>query len=191
MEAKRPRTSPSSTTERSTCCLRRAERAQRRQLARPLRDRDRERVEDHERADEERDAAEAEQEVAEDVDELARPRRRPPPPAARPSAPGRSAGAIRSSRETSVGVGDAVLRRDRDRVVAVLPMERLRGRDVEDRDRRAPERVDLAELRDADQRVGDGRLRSRRRARGRRSGSRTWRRCRRPARPRCRRPTAR
>ena len=35
---------------------RRAERAQRRELARPLRDRDRERVEDHEGADEERDA---------------------------------------------------------------------------------------------------------------------------------------
>ena len=42
---------------------------QRRELARPLRDRDRERVRDHERADEERDPAEDEQDVPEDVQE--------------------------------------------------------------------------------------------------------------------------
>ena len=53
---------------------RRADRPQRRELARPLGDGDRERVEDHERADEERDAGEREQEVAEDLRELARPR---------------------------------------------------------------------------------------------------------------------
>ena len=45
---------------------RRAERAQGRELPHPLRDRDRERVEDDERADEERDAGEREQEVADD-----------------------------------------------------------------------------------------------------------------------------
>ena len=44
-----------------------AERAQGRELAHPLRNRDRERVGDHEAADEERDAAEAEQEVLDDV----------------------------------------------------------------------------------------------------------------------------
>ena len=48
-----------------------AERPQCRELLRPLRDRDRERVEDDERADEERDPAEGEQEVADEGDELA------------------------------------------------------------------------------------------------------------------------
>ena len=43
---------------------RRAERAQRRELARALGDRDRERVRDDERADEQRDAAEREEEPA-------------------------------------------------------------------------------------------------------------------------------
>ncbi len=49
---------------------RRADRSQGRELARPLRDRDRERVRDHERADEERDAAEREQERLQEGDEL-------------------------------------------------------------------------------------------------------------------------
>ena len=48
-----------------------AERPQGRELLRPLCDRDRERVEDDERADEERDPAEGEQEVADEGDELA------------------------------------------------------------------------------------------------------------------------
>ena len=48
-----------------------AERAQRGQLARALGDRDRQRVGDHEAADEQRDAAEREQEVLEDVQEAA------------------------------------------------------------------------------------------------------------------------
>ncbi len=46
-----------------------AERPQRRELARALGDRDRERVEDDERADEQRDHTEREQEVAEERDE--------------------------------------------------------------------------------------------------------------------------
>ena len=50
-----------------------AERPQRRELARPLGDRDRQRVDDHERADEQRDHAEREQEVAQEGDELVRP----------------------------------------------------------------------------------------------------------------------
>ncbi len=49
---------------------RRADRPQRGELARALGDRDREGVEDDERADEERDAGEHEQEVAEDRREL-------------------------------------------------------------------------------------------------------------------------
>ena len=47
-----------------------AERAQRRELARALGDGDRERVEDHERAHEQRDAAEAEQEVGDELQAL-------------------------------------------------------------------------------------------------------------------------
>ena len=48
---------------------RRAERAQRRELARPLRDRDRERVRDHERADEERNDPEREEERLQEAGE--------------------------------------------------------------------------------------------------------------------------
>ncbi len=49
-----------------------AERAQRGELTRPLRDRDRQRVDDHEGADEERHDAEREQEVLQERDELVR-----------------------------------------------------------------------------------------------------------------------
>ena len=55
-----------------TCRRERAERPDRRELARALRDRDRERVRDHEAADEERDAGEGEQEALEEGDELVR-----------------------------------------------------------------------------------------------------------------------
>ena len=64
-----PITSASTTIEPPHLAARRAERPQRRELARPLRDRDRERVRDHERADEERDPAEREQEVLQEVEE--------------------------------------------------------------------------------------------------------------------------
>ena len=74
---------------------RRADRAQRRELARALGDRDRERVRDHEAADEERDAAEREQEAAQERDERVRVRSRPRPPAPSPSAPARSAAGSR------------------------------------------------------------------------------------------------
>ena len=47
----------------------RADRAQRRELAGPLRNGDRQRVRDHERADEQRDAAEGEQEALEEAEE--------------------------------------------------------------------------------------------------------------------------
>ena len=61
-----------------------AERAQRGELTHPLGDRDRERVGDHEAADEERDAAEAEQDVLEDAQPILRllAVRRPPAPSA-------------------------------------------------------------------------------------------------------------
>ena len=121
------------------------ERAQRRELARALGDRDRERVEDHERADEQRDRAEAQQEVADGVDDdvglLA------------------SAAACCSESLTSRLAGtsgwtarDELLRRravlggDRDAVeAAFLVQQRLGGGQVPDRHRRAAERVDLAE----------------------------------------------
>jgi hypothetical protein len=51
---------------------RRTERPQGRELPRPLGDRDRERVRDHERADKERDPAEREQEVLQEVEEALR-----------------------------------------------------------------------------------------------------------------------
>ena len=50
----------------------RADRAQRRELAGPLRNGDRQRVRDHERADEQRDAAEGEQEALEEAEEALR-----------------------------------------------------------------------------------------------------------------------
>ena len=72
IEASRPMTSASRMTEPQNLLPRRADRAQRRELARPLRDRDRERVRDHERADEERDAAEREQELLQEAGERVR-----------------------------------------------------------------------------------------------------------------------
>ena len=71
-EATMPIASASTTTEQRTCRREAPERPEGRELARALRDRDRERVDDHERADEERDDAEGEQEVAEEADELVR-----------------------------------------------------------------------------------------------------------------------
>ena len=123
-----------------------AERAQRRELARALRDRDRQRVRDHEAADEERDPAEREQEAAQEGDEgvrvlrvllrllLTRPR-------------------LRVRREHRADLVERLLRRDarlrgdRDLVeLAGLVEQPLRGRDVEARERRPSDRGDGAEL---------------------------------------------
>ena len=91
-------TSDSTRIEREHLPPRGAERAQRRELARALGDRDRERVRDHEAADEERDAAEREQERLQEADEARRVRRRPRSPARRRSAPAcRAAGSPRSA----------------------------------------------------------------------------------------------
>ena len=65
--------------------IRGADRPQGRELARALRDRDRERVCDDERADEERDAPEREQELLQEGDEAHWCPRRPRRPAAAPS----------------------------------------------------------------------------------------------------------
>ena len=71
-EATKPITSASRITDVQQLAARGADRPQRRELARPLGDRDRERVEDDEGADEERDAGEREQEVADELRELDR-----------------------------------------------------------------------------------------------------------------------
>ena len=124
---------------------RRAERAQRRKLARALSDGDRERVGDHEAADEQGDPAEGEQEVPEDVEEPVRVvglllclRLAGANPRAgwkqRPDL------AYELQRACSRPAGDL------DRVEAVLLGEDgLRRRCREDRDRRPAERGDAAE----------------------------------------------
>ena len=121
-----------------------ADRPQRRELARALGDGDRERVEDDERADEERDAGEDEEEVAEDGRELVdlvhrvgRLRRR-----------AHDLRGVRQhgrDRRDELVLRDAFDRRDRDRVVLALPVEQLlRGRNREHREARIPEAVEAA-----------------------------------------------
>src|SRR5205085_6393485 len=111
--------------------------AQRRELARALRDRDRQRVRDHEAPDEERDAAEGEQELLQEADEalrvlgvLARLR------LTRPN--------LRACREDLPDLRGQLLRRDTglrlrpDLVeLASLLEQRLPGAQVEARERRA------------------------------------------------------
>ncbi len=130
---------------------RRADRPQRGELARSLRDGDRERVEDDERSDEEGDTGEDEEEVAEDRRELVHLvhlllglRRR--------------AHDLRRLREHGLDgrdelvLRDAFARRDRDRVVPTLAVEELlRSRDREHREARIPEAVEAAVLRDPDE----------------------------------------
>jgi hypothetical protein len=128
---------------------RRAERAQRREFARALGDGDRQRVEDHERAHEQRDGAETQEEIADGVDE--------------------HVGVLGVRRGLLLGVldlqaggdqrldgADELLRRraalggDRDAVEAAFLVEQLLGGGhVPDRDRGATERVQAAEGGDA------------------------------------------
>ena len=198
--ARRPRASPMSGREEPDherleqhrpqhLTPRGAEGPERRELPRALRDGDRERVEDHERADEERDPGEGEQEVAEEGRELA----------------DLVLGVLRLlhaglhlgvGRQERLDVGDELLRgrslrcRDGDRVVLPLAVEeRLRGRDVEDRERRGPDRLDVAVLRDPDDLEVLLRLERRDLDRSRRARSPRGRPCRRRRRPR-RRPRA-
>ena len=118
---------------------RRAERPQRGELARPLRDRDRQRVDDDERADEERDQSEGEQEVAEERDELVGVLRVLAAPGRRRCAPRCSAAGSRGSARSSFCGRDARLRGDADLVeLALLAEEPLRRR--ADRSRRASRR---------------------------------------------------
>ena len=95
---------------------RRAERAQQPELARALRDRDRERVEDDERADEQRDVGEDQQEGAQEAAAGSRGPRSAAPPAARRSArrgwraaPRGCARAARSGRSTDAAATTSVV----------------------------------------------------------------------------------
>ena len=121
---------------------RRAERPQRRELPGALRDRDRERVRDDERADEERDPAEREQEPAQERDERVRVRRV-------------RLHLLRGRLHLGVGgrIGrialdelrgrDVRLGGDRDLVeLSLLAEQRLGRRQVEARERRAADRRD-------------------------------------------------
>ncbi len=130
---------------------RRAERPQRRQLTRSLRDGDRQRVEDDEGADEECDRAEGQQEVADDAHEdgdlaavLVRLL---------------DAGLdLNCVRQVVVERGGKLVRRrpalggDGDGVELALPVEQLLRRcDVEDRERSAAERLDAGVLGGSDE----------------------------------------
>ena len=129
---------------------RRAERAQGGELPRPLRDRDRERVEDDERADEERDAGEREQEVADDRRErrdLARLLVRLLDTGSHLEV----AAELRLDPLRQLLGRRAVGGRGLNRVeLALLVEQLLRRRHVEDRERRTADRAQLAVLRDPD-----------------------------------------
>ena len=129
------------------------ERPQRRELARALGDGDRQGVEDHERAHEQRDRAEAQQEVADGVDDdvgLAGVRRS----LLLGVLDLQARGDQRLDGADELVRGRAVLGGDRDAVeTAFLVQQRLGGREVPDRDRGAAERVDPAEAGDAGQLV--------------------------------------
>ena len=105
-----------------------ADRPQRRELADPLRDRDRERVEDDERSDEERDRREREQEVLDDLRERRRLLRPPSTCCARV----RTVDLVQRhdllDLRDELLRRDAGLRRDRDRVELPFAVEELLGR---------------------------------------------------------------
>ena len=144
-----PMATDSSITETQHLTPRGAERAQRRELAHALSDRDRERVRDHEATDEEREAAEPEQEVLDEAQAILRLL------AVRGRLSGagldlRRLGQERPDLLDQLRIGDAVCGADADHVeLAALVEQHLRGREVEDRDRRAAERVLLAEADEA------------------------------------------
>ena len=128
---------------------RRTERPQGRELARPLRDRRRERVEDDEAADEQGEAGEGEQDLLDDRQLLVRSLR------LRPRL-GLAGGDLGAGGQERLDLAherlrrDAVLRRHVDLVEpARLAEERLRGRDVEDRERQRADRVERREVGDA------------------------------------------
>ena len=128
--------------------VRRPDRPQRRELARPLGDRDRERVRDDEGAHEERDPAEREQERPQERDELVRVRGI----GGRLLAPGPH---LCVRRQDLLDLGDELgvrhvrLRGDRDLVEAAdLLEEALRGGQVEAGERRSTDREARAELDD-------------------------------------------
>ena len=146
---------PSPTTERSTWPPRGAERPQQRELPRALRDGDRERVEDDERADEQRDAGERRAAASSGSSRLSLDvvrllaRLLLAGPDVAPSAAARCASWSRSCS----GVTPGLRRRPGSGRSPRLPSMRCAsGRSMPD-DRRAAERVDAGDLRDADERV--------------------------------------
>ncbi len=130
---------------------RRSDRPQRRELACALRDGDRERVEDDERAHEERDEAEREEEVPEDRCELAHLVRLLLGLGRRADDLG-AGGENGGDRGDDVVFGDTLAGGHRDRVVLTFsPEELLGGRDREHDEADATEAVDLPVLGDADE----------------------------------------
>ena len=130
---------------------RRADRPQQRELPRPLRDGDRERVEDDERADEERDPGEGEQEDLDERDEALRgPRSRTGPPRS-PSAPSWTSPRARRDSLRDRRGRHAGTTGDRDRVdLAALVEQRLGRAQVEGGDGCRAERVDVPVLDEPD-----------------------------------------
>ena len=131
---------------------RRADRPQRGELPRPLGDGDREGVEDDERADEECDAGEREQEVAEELRELAHVVRlllR----LCRRAHDLRVLRKDRLDRRDEVVLRDPVAGGDGDRVVLTLAAEQLlRGGEREHGEAETAEALEVAVLRDTDER---------------------------------------
>ncbi len=128
------------------------DRPQRRELARPLRHRDRERVEDDERADEEGDRGEYQQEVPEDGRELVHLVHllRSLGGGAHDLSVGRKGGL--EGRDELV-LADAFHSRNRDHVELAFPIEELLGgRDGEDGEARVSEPVEAAVPCDPDER---------------------------------------
>ena len=117
-EASEPIRAPSTSTERQNLAARGAEGPQRRQLARALGHRDRQRVEDDERADEQRDRPERQQEGLDELRDRLRCPSPPPSPAPRRSAPGRSPAAAARSRRPGAPGETPGFGGDRDHVVA-------------------------------------------------------------------------
>ncbi len=170
-----------------------AERAQRRELTRALGDRDRDRVEDHERADEQRDAAEREQERADGADALAEVARTPAWPASSPvwTCSDRPTAAARSRARARPARRPWRRRRRSRRTRPGLSKMACAVREVEGGERTRPPNAGAAELADAGDRVPADRPVGLRADRCRRPCSGAWSRCWSRSRPRAGpRPTA-
>ena len=165
-EASTPIASASTSTEPSTWRRRGADHPQQAQLTRALRDGDRERVEDRERADEDRHAAEHQQRDPDDRDELLQAVEREAV-LLRGGHDLRPAAAPRRRPLRSCAAGDAVAPADEDRVDLVAATEQLAARRAGRRRPTVAVPSDLtrAEARDADDLVSRAPRRASRSAR--------------------------